>query len=268
MAPDISPTYTIANTPINLQVANTVNATLTNGDPLSPSEITTTTMLQNDPTRIFTSDYVSSSRTLTTTSPVGRKVVETFGAKGQINDFRVAGIQKFDFTYDANGRLTSLVQDARNLNFSYDSYGRVASITDSLGRVTMYSYDLSNRVTSETLPDGSVIGFTYDKNGNLTSLTPPLMPAHSFEYNAMNLLDEYVPPSVISELNGNTTYQYNLDQQLSGITRPDGSQISLSYSPNGTLNSIATPEGNYAFGYAPNSSLVVSAESPDAVTTN
>ncbi len=49
--------------------------------------------------------------------------------------------------------------------------------------------------------------------------------------------------------NTNTTYAYNLDKQLTTVTRPDGQAINLSYDAGGRLSSIVLPTGNIGYSY-------------------
>jgi RHS repeat-associated protein len=85
----------------------------------------------------------------------------------------------------------------------------------------------------------------------------------------IGLLASYLPPNLGAQLSGATNYSYNLDKQLTQISRPDGGQVSFNYgASNGLLNSIVTPSGNYLLGYVPNSNLVSSITSPDLQVLN
>jgi len=83
------------------------------------------------------------------------------------------------------------------------------------------------------------------QNGNLTSITPPSRANHSFTYTPVNLESGYYPPSPLAGEGGGegwkTTYSYNLDKQLTLITRPDGQTVNLGYDTGGRLSSIVTP---------------------------
>ncbi|MEQ1666571.1 MAG: hypothetical protein ABL927_14500, partial [Bdellovibrionales bacterium] len=95
-------------------------------------------------------------------------------------------------------------------------------------------------------------------------LTPPSKNPHQFRFSLAELLSDYIPPSLTSQISSATTYQHNLDKQLTQINRPDGTQINFDYGSNsGLLNKIQTPRGNFLFNYQPNSNLVSSLISPD-----
>src|SRR5205807_2398252 len=99
-----------------------------------------------------------------------------------------------------------------------------------------------------TLPDTRTIGYAYDGNGNVTSITPPGRPAHAFAYTPVDLEQNYTPPDA-GFTPRNTTYGYNLDRQLTLVTRPDGQTLSLGYDGGGRLSTLTLP-GNLVTTYA------------------
>jgi len=84
---------------------------------------------------------------------------------------------------------------------------------------------------------------TYDPGGNVTSITPPDRPAHGFTYTPVNLEEDYAPPNVGAGTNS-THYTYNLDKQLTQITRPDGQTVDLGYDTGGRLSTVTTVQGD------------------------
>jgi YD repeat-containing protein len=87
-----------------------------------------------------------------------------------------------------------------------------------------------------------------DADGNLLSLTPVSQPAHAFTVNLLGLMESYLPPLVGGQTFA-TTYEYNRDQQLTRINKPDGTQIHCAYGAGGLLSTIATPEGTFSHSY-------------------
>ncbi len=126
--------------------------------------------------------------------------------------------------------------------------GRPPTITDSAARTVQFQYDSAGRVTQQTLPDNRVISYSYDSNGNVTSITPPGRPAHNFTYTAVDLEKDYLAPAISGGGTNTTTYTYNADRQVTGITRPDGQQITLSYA-GGKLTNQTFPTGAVSYGY-------------------
>ena len=129
----------------------------------------------------------------------------------------------------------------------------------------MSSYDAAGRVTRQTLPDGQEILSTYDANGNLTSLTPPGRPAHALAYTPVDLTEEYTPPSVgASPIS--TLYTFNVDRQLTDITRPDGETLSFDYDGAGRLSTLSLSRGQFSYGYSPTTGQLTSLTAPDGGT--
>src|SRR5207249_1928608 len=91
-------------------------------------------------------------------------------------------------------------------------------------------------ITTQTLPDTRTISYAYDANGNVTTITPPGRPGHTFAYTPVDLEQSYDPPNVGLPTD-TTQYSYNLDRQLTLVTRPDGQTIQLGYDNDSLLTS-------------------------------
>ncbi len=75
-------------------------------------------------------------------------------------------------TFDASGRLTSLVDAVGNVTvLERDSSGRLTTITDPGGRALTLGYDSSSRINSLGGPAGLVASYGYDEAGFLESVT-------------------------------------------------------------------------------------------------
>ncbi len=212
-------------------------------DPLSLQSQTNKMTLNG---KTFTSVYDATLKQHTFSSPLNRQGVVKTDTQGRVIQQQVTGIEAVNYGYDARGRLISLAQGsgatARNATLSYNPQGYLASITDPLSRTQSYSYDASGRVTQQTLPDGRLIKYNYDANGNVTSLTPPGRSGHTFGYTPVDLESQYMPPA-IGLPTTQTQYTYNLDKQLTRITRPDGQLVNFAYDSGGRLTTLATPHG-------------------------
>ena len=107
-----------------------------------------------------------------------------------------------------------------------------------------------------------MIGTGYDANGNVTSVTPPGRPAHAFSYTPADLESDYTPPDVGQPRTTHT--DYNLDQQVSNVSRPDGDFITPTYDAvKGRLTSFTTSRGTTTLGYSPTTGQVTSMTTPD-----
>src|SRR5206468_5335314 len=225
-------------------------------DPLSLSSQTDTLVING---RTYTSTYTQSTRLLSTTTPAGRTSQVTLDAKGRVGQEQVTGLEAVSYTYDSLGRLSTITQgsgvDARTSTLTYNTKNELISITDPLNRTVGFAYDLAGRITTQTLPDLRTIAYAYDGNGNVTSITPPGRPKHGFTYTSVDLESAYNPPSPLGGEGGGegltTSYTYNLDRQLTLITRPDGQTLSLGYDGGGRLSTLTLP-GNLTTNYAYN----------------
>src|SRR2546427_2294911 len=228
-------------------LTTTRTAALSNpNDPLSLSSQTDTLVING---RTYTSTYTQSTRLLSTTTPAGRTSTVTLDAQGRVIQEQVTGLEAVSYAYDALGRLSTITQGtgttARTSTLGYDTKNQLTSILDPLSRTVGFSYDLAGRISTQTLPDLRTIDYAYDGNGNGTSITPPGRPAHGFTYTPVDLEAAYNPPPLAASpapLATPTAYTYNLDRQLSLVTRPDGQTIQLGYeSTGGRLSTLTLP---------------------------
>ena len=195
--------------------------------------------------KAFTTTYSAAARTLTTVSPLGRRTVTTLDEKGRVVQTQLGNLAPTVYAYDARGRLSTVTVapagNARVTTFGYDELDRLKTLTDPLSREQGYSYDNANRVTVQKFSDGNAVNLAYDANGNVTTVLPPSHPAHTFGFTSVDLMASYTPPPVAGT--GATTYEHNLDRQLTAIHRPDGSTISFSYDSAGRLSTVTYPKG-------------------------
>jgi YD repeat-containing protein len=184
----------------------------------------------------------------------------------------IVGLQPSFYTYDNRGRLSRLVQgsgaQARTNSFAFNTDGYLANVSDQLDRHLTLGYDDAGRVVSQTFPDNQVVGFSYDAAGNPTGLTPPGRPAHTFSFTPVNLSSRYTPPTVIAGTNF-TQFTYNLDREMTLVTRPDGQTIQYDYSASGCncdrLNSLTQPRGTSTYTYDPVTGNLAIISAPDRI---
>ena len=251
-------------------------------DPLSLTSQTDTTTNNG---RVSTLAYDATTRTSTSTLASGRTGTVQINTQGQPVLSQITGLNSATYSYDARGRLQVITEgsgvEQRITTLAFYSTGVMAgflqSITDAENQVTTFEYDAVGRVTKQILPDLREIVYTYDTNGNLTSLTPPGRPTHVFSYDGVDLETQYTPPSITGIATPQTGYTYNLDKQLTQVTRPDGQTVHLHYdattgiadgNPTGLLASIAIPTGTYIYEYDFTSAQLSQITAPDGGTIN
>lgn len=217
--------------------------------------------------KITTEVFDNVTKTMTTTSPAGAKTSVVLNLQEQPISMQTGSDTPITLTYDALGRLKSTVQGSVNQKtFVYNSNGFLQSVTNALGEVTSYTYDLAGRVTTTTMPDGRATHHSYDANGNVTGVQPPSRPFHLFTFNAFELPAEYNPPPLSGVSVVNTRYTYNMDKQLTQITRPTGATAVFNYNlTTGLLSSIGLAGGANTYTYEPNSDRVVRIDSADGI---
>jgi YD repeat-containing protein len=155
-------------TPSGLQLFMEATRLVEHSDPSDPgSEVVRIGAKTKINGRESTSTFDIPSRTVTTTSPLGRTSSAVFDASDHLQSLTVPGITPAGFVYDGRGRLTGVSQGSGTTTFGYDARNRLTTTTDPLGRTVGFNYDDADRVTRQTLPDGRFIGFTYDAKGNV-----------------------------------------------------------------------------------------------------
>ncbi len=258
------PASVIVSTPGNLAYnagfALTVN--LSNpSDPLSLTGFNETLSLNG---RTYTNVFTAANRTSVQTSPQNRQTNSVVDSQGRLSQRQFADFNSTFYLRDARGRLQTFTfgagADARATNFSYNGFGQLAALTDALNRSVNFTYDAAGRVIQQTLPDNRAFSYAYDSVGNITSIAPPGRPTHTFTFTSNNELASYTAPNLGAS--STTLFEYNLDHQLTRVTRPDGQQMNFSYDSGGRQSALSTPSGQYAYAYAATTGQIASISAP------
>jgi RHS repeat-associated protein len=235
-------------------ISSARTATLaTAGDPFSLASLIDTTTVNG---HVSTGTYTASTNTYVSSSAAGRTMTTVLDGTEHVLKTQVNGLAASNYSYDPHGRLSRVTQGTRATSLAYNTAGFLAGITDPAGRKNSFTYDNDGNLLSRTLPDGRAVQYSYDANGNLLSVTPPSHMPHDFLYTSTDFVADYNPPSVPGS--GPLTYAYNLDQQISSITRPDGKTITFSYDSAGRISSIATAANQTNYSYSTTTGLLAS----------
>lgn len=225
-------------------------------DLLSLTSLTETTNVNG---RAFTNVWDSRARTHTTISPEGRRYVETLDKLGYVVETQLGALEPTEFQHDSFGRVIALTSASRVAKLGFDDAGNLVKSVDPLKQATKFGYDAVGRLTQTTLADSQPIAFGYDANFNLVSVTPPGKEQHGFAFGLGDLLTSYAPPA-LGKANVATRYEYNADQQLVAVTRPDEGTLELKLEKStGQLTSINFPEGSVSLEYDPKTGQLSSA---------
>ncbi|HXN83706.1 MAG TPA: RHS repeat-associated core domain-containing protein, partial [Myxococcales bacterium] len=252
---------TSTTTPAGLRRSATVSRSVSLTAYNNPLSLTSLTEMLTVNGQSSTSRYDAATATITTTSAGGRRTVQTLDALGRVAQVQLPGVLPISTQYDSHGRPIQVVQGTRTYGFSYDAQSNLASLTDPLGRTRSFVYDMAGRATKQTLPDGRTIAVSYDASGNVTSVTPPGRPAHSFAYTPVDLEQSYAPP--LLGFFGSTLTSYNLDKQVSLVSRPAGDTVVPSYDSAGRLASLTTSWGSTSYSYSPTTGQLAQITAPD-----
>jgi len=192
----------------------------------------------------------------------GQKTTYTYDSRSRILEKALPNGAKTQYSYDGASELTQILyKDStgvtfRTLSQAFDSRGLVASKTDSSEGVSSFNYDKLGQLVSMTHPVIGLVTFALDQLGNRTQVNTGATP----ENYATNTLNEYTTAGTESfqyDLDGNmlerldsstslkTQYQYNVKNQLTKVTMPDGTTVTFAYDVLGrriskTVGSITT----------------------------
>ena len=171
------------------------------------------------------------------------------------------GTRVIERTYDNLDRIETETVPLENgstatIRYSYYNDGKRRTVTDALGRVTLYEYEgrgnLQRVTTNQGLPDEHVVTYDYWPDNLLRSITRPNGTVTSYDYDRADRLRSVVVRLASSVLlsheytydaNGNrltqvetnggapetTTYTYDDLNRLSSVTYPDDTSATYSY---------------------------------------
>ncbi|MEU6194565.1 LamG-like jellyroll fold domain-containing protein [Streptomyces sp. NPDC047061] len=187
-------------------------------------------------------------------------------------DYNAAGDPAQSTQYDANG--TVLAQSSTG----YDGVGNVTSITDARNHTSHFTYDAAGTITQEIQPVDDTTSITttfgYDAAGNRTRFTDGRNNSWRYTYTPWGQQEKVIEPTTAqytSAADSTTTYAYDNDGQLTGVTLPGGVTTSLSYDSVGQLRSMSGSGADAAtatrsFSYD-SDGRVLSADTAEAGTT-
>src|SRR5205085_2047703 len=104
-----------------------------------------------------------------------------------------AGTHTF-YSYDAQGRLADVQQDAGGQDTTFTYVGGRVSVSDALHNTTTYSFDHRGLVAQVENPLHNSLYFTYDKNLKLMQTADPLGQISTNTYDARGNLSSTTDP--------------------------------------------------------------------------
>jgi RHS repeat-associated protein len=229
------------------------------------------------------------------TTPTPRITKYAYDAAGNLETLTDPNGNKTKYTYDADNELTKTEAPNKTLTETeYDSAGQVTSQTDGNKHTTKYTRNILEEVTEVADPLSHKTAKEYDLAGDLTSVTNPAKQTTTYTYDPANWLTEVKysdgkTPTVKYEYNtdGDRTtmtdgtgtskytydqldrlteaenghkekikYEYDLANEQTKITYPNGKAITRAYDKDGRLEKITDWLSNTTkFTYDPNSDI-------------
>lgn len=200
----------------------------------------------------------------------------------------------YSYTYDALGNQTAMTDaEGRTTAYTYDWRGNVLSETDAAGNRISYTYDALGNQTGETAPSGAeltsaydyawnqvaavtdaageTVSYTFRENGLPGEIRYPGGTSEDYQYDRFGRVTRYIDEAglttaytyddagnILSEDAGGqvTRYEYDKNNRVILLTRPDGEEIHYEYDAAGNVTEVTDPEGHRtSYSYTKGGSL-------------
>jgi RHS repeat-associated protein len=182
-------------------------------------------------------------------------VTLTYNGRHQVTS--ATGLDKNVTRYEYNdaGQLTAVVPaDDSRIEYQYDS-GHYLQAVNRAGE-TLYRYvrDDIGRPTATTYPSGLILRYRYNNLNQTTAIIYP--DDKKVEYTYLTCCP-WKLANIVDRSGRTISYEYDLRENLTTITRPDGLQTRLQYDANRNLTRIIDANSNATqFEYDANNRLV------------
>jgi len=238
--------------------------------------------------------YDGAGRLLQSTDPNGTSTAYSYHPRGWLLSMvqtPVSGTARItDYQYDNTGQLTQVtLPDGAALNYVYDAAHDLRETSDNLGNKVTYTYDAKGNLTHELVHDpdgilvnstvttydihnfvqsinrgGSLMQFSTDETGNVSAAVDPNSnPNTTHEY---DLLDRLA--STVDALTNTSAYSYNVADQLTQVTAPNGAVTQYEYDDLGNqTKEISADRGTITYAHD-DAGNVTSMTDARGITTN
>jgi RHS repeat-associated protein len=190
---------------------------------------------QTDPNAHKTKYTYDADNEQTKVEEPNKTITETgYDAAGQVTS-QLDG-NKHTTKYVRNGleQVTEVIDPReRKTVKEYDADGNLHGVKDPAQRTTTYTYDPANRLTEGVYSDGKTpaVKYEYDADGNRSKMTDGTGTS-SYTYDQLDRLTE------AKDGHGDATgYEYDLANEQTKITYPNGKAVTRAYDNTGRLKS-------------------------------
>lgn len=204
---------------------------------------------------ITTSTYDVARRLTATTLPNGTVTALSYDPDGHLLQTQQSAggavLRTVSATYTLTGKIATTTGANNNppTHYAYDVNDRLASMTDSLGRQTIYAYDAMSRqisVSNPAIQSAPLLQHAYTPDGLLASLTDANHHSTIFTYDGFDRLATTIYP-----LGSTKTRTYDADGNV--VARKNRANQTINYAYD-TLNRLITktppsPAPVVSYGY-------------------
>jgi len=172
--------------------------------------------------------------------------IEVEAANGNTTKTAYDSMGQVESTTDGNGKTTEYKRNLlgqiteeidpleRKTTKKYDDAGNLEELKDAEGRTTTYTYDPGDRLEEVDYSEGGTadVAYEYDKDSNVTVMEDGTGTTE-YEYDELGRLTEVE--------NGNeevVKYEYNLGNEQTTITYPNGKAVTRAYDKAGRVEKI------------------------------
>ncbi|MEM8964585.1 MAG: hypothetical protein AAGD38_24070, partial [Acidobacteriota bacterium] len=180
-----------------------------------------------------TYEYDDGGRLVSSHATGNAPVQRTWNADDRITEM-VDGTGTTTYTYDVAGDLAAIdFPDGSAVVYLRDLLGRVIEVTVSATGVTplttLYGYDEAGNLVTVTDPLGGVTTWVYDQVNRPTTRTLPNGVTTAWTYDLRDRITSIVHTDNVGLVLASATYQRAISGEPTRITREDGSWVDLSY---------------------------------------
>jgi len=181
----------------------------------------------------WTTTYDKAGRVRTQSAPNGAITTTTYQwtpdhlHQTQISDFQspLNGLTT-TLTYDALGRVSTMVDSLGQTTYNYDSVDRLLSVQDPNHQTVSYDYYPDGNLLSLTMPGNKPLSYLYDGDGRLQTVTDWVSNPETYSYDpAGRLTDTSLPTNGSPSQVLKTHYGYDPDNQLRSIRNQSNSTL-------------------------------------------
>ncbi len=194
---------------------------------------------------VFSYYYYDNKNNIIQTDIGGNETTYTYNNRNQLVKVTDGFGNSVLYEYDNRGNTTKVISGVNeedgitgtSVTYTYDSLNRLMSETNQLGDTEYYAYDVRNNLVALKDRNGVVTTYTYDKMNRLLDTRASETEFISYTY------DNFGNVLTMTDLTGETKYEYNEYKLLSEIQNPDESKISYSYDNSKKLTGVLDYDG-------------------------